>query len=261
MIAILKTNTCKYIVLFFLLGIVFYSCKKEDEKRGVLKTYFPKDKEILISGFIIKNRDTILDGKYIVCKYNGAKIKSGTYKNGKSAGPIIFYFDNGNIESIDNRNNNKFIDALFNYRTGKIERYILYDDFGRSSFIVFFDEQSNVKSYEGFPLLEIYQYKISHKEEFKIKINQYLHVGDTLKYQYIIANIPTAKRNFKIENLSVENTKVKRTFRKTSQVGIHVQEILTKKGINKIRAVVNYEFNDKEKTVINDTISFVVKVN
>jgi len=256
-----KKNISKSFILFLLFGFMLYSCKKENEKRGVLKTYFPKDRQIVFSGYTIKNGDTILNGKYIVCKYNGQKVKSGVYKNGRGIGPVTFYFDNGNIESVDNRNNDKSIETIFNYRNGKIERYVLYEDFGMSVFIIRFDEQSNVKSYEGLPLIEVYQYKIAHPEEFKINVNQYLKVGDTLKHNYLIANIPNAKRSFKIENLDVDNSKVKRIFTQIPPVGINVKEILTKKGNNRIRAIVKYEFNDKEKTVIKDTISFEVKVN
>ena len=256
-----KKDITKLFILFVLFVFLLYSCKKENEKRGVLKTYFPKDKEIVFSEYLIKNEDTLLDGKYIVRKYNGEKIKSGAYKNGKSIGPIIFYFDNGNIESIDKRNNNKSIETIFNYRNGKIERYTSYDDFGKSAFIVRFDEQSNVKSYEGYPLMETYQYKIAHKERFKIKINQVLKVGDTLRHNYLVANIPNAKRSLKIENLDIDNAKIKRIITEIPPTAIDVKEVLTKKGINNIRAIVKYKFNDKEKTVINDTVSFEVNVN
>lgn len=261
MIKKLKNNIRKFFVLLSVSVIAFNSCEKPDNKKGILKTYFPKDKEILLSEYIIKNRDTILDGKYTLSNYNGAKIKTGIYKNGKSVGPITFFFDNGNIESIDYKNNNKSTQTIFNYKNGKIERYVFYDDFDMSGFIIRFDEQNNVKSYEGYPILEIYQYKIANPEEFKTKIEQHLKVGDTLKQQYLIANIPNAKRSIKIENLDIDNSKAKRTFKKTSQTGIEVKEILIKKGINTIRAVVKYEFNDKEKTVINDTVSFKVDVN
>lgn len=130
-----------------------------------------------------------------------------------------------------------------------------------SAFIVHFDKKGNVLNFEGYPLMETYQYRIANKKRFKTKIEQYLKVGDTLQQQYIIANIPNTKRSFKIENLNADEVKTKRTFKKTSQTGIEVKELLIKKGINTIRAVVKYEFNDKEKTVINDTISFKVNVN
>ncbi len=256
----LKNNIRKGLTLFLLLGILFYSCKKE-ETVNVLKTYFPKDKQIVFSEYIIKNGDTIMDGKYTVCKYNGKKIKSGRYKNGKSIGPLIFYYDNGKIESIDNRYNNKFREVIFNYRNGEVERYELYDDYGNLNFIINFNEQGNVENYKGYPVMEIYQYKIANKEQFKTNINQYLKVGDILKYQYLVANIPNAKRNFNIELVGSDNATIKRTITKKPPVRIDAEEILTKKGINKIKAVVEYKFNDNKKTVIKDSIFFEVKVN
>ncbi|MDA6072186.1 hypothetical protein NJT12_21390 [Flavobacterium sp. AC] len=61
-----------------------------------------------------------------------------------------------------------------------------------------------------------------------------MKVGDTVKYHYLVANVPYAKRNFKIENTDADNTKVKRTLKKTSQIGIDVKEVLIKSGINTI---------------------------
>jgi len=166
------------------------------------------------------------------------------------------------IESIFYRKNSKITQQnIDNHPSGKIMRYTLYDDFGMSAFIIRFDEKGNVESYKGYPLMETYQYKIANKDHFKIKVNQILKVGDTLKYKYLIANITNAKRSFKIENLDVDNSKVKRTFTPVPPVAIDVKEVLTKKGNNRISAIVKYEFNDKEKTVIKDTISFEVNVN
>ncbi len=257
-----KRSISKFFILFMLFGFLFCSCRKENEKRGVRKTYFPENKKILFSGYVIKKEDTVLDGKYILCKYNGIKIKSGVFKNGEEIGPVIFYFENGNIESIDYKNEKKISqETKYYYESGKIKRYALSDDFGSTSFIVKYDELGNIISHEGLILMEIYQYKIARQKEFKIKVNQYLKVGDTLKYHYLIANIPNAKRSFKIENLDVDNAKVKRIFTQMPPVGIDVKEILTKKGNNRIRAIVKYEFHDKEKTIIKDTLSFEVKVN
>jgi len=257
----LKNRICKYFIFTCFLGLILSSCEKE-KKVNILKTYFPKDKQIVFSEYIIKNGDTILDGNYIVHKYNGKKIKSGVYKNGKAIGPLVFYFESGNIESIDYKNEKRLSqETKYYYESGKIRKYALSDDFGSTTFIIKYDESGSITSYEGLLLMEVYQYKIANKEEFKTKINQFLKVGDTLKHQYIIANIPNTKRNFKIENLGMGNAKVNRIFKKNSQTCVEVKEILTKKGINTIRAIVKYEFNDKEKTVINDTISFKVMVN
>ncbi|QYS92429.1 hypothetical protein JJC04_08320 [Flavobacterium covae] len=105
----------------------------------------------------------------------------------------------------------------------------MYDDFGKSFFIIYYNEKGNVTKYKGYPQLETYQYKFSHPEQFKIKEQQYLKVGDKLKYSYLIANIPNAKRSFKIENISVDNSKVKRTLKHIEPCQWDVEEILTKK--------------------------------
>ncbi|WP_236937442.1 hypothetical protein [Flavobacterium columnare] len=259
-----KRIKIKKIVNFFyfiLLVGVLSSCKSEN-KRGILKTYYPKEMCTVFCEYIIKNNDTVLDGKFIVLKNNGKKIKSGSYKNGKQTGLIFFYFENGNIKSIDNRDGDKFnLETIFNYESENVERYILYDDFGKSFFIIYYNEKGNVTKYKGYPILETNQYKFSHPEQFKIKEQQYLKVGDKLKYSYLIANIPNAKRSFKIENISVDNSKVKRTLKHIEPCQWDVEEILTKKGKNTIRSMVKYEFKDKVTPVFIDTLSFDIEVH
>ncbi|WP_264538523.1 hypothetical protein [Flavobacterium sp. N1736] len=239
--------------------VVFFAFK--NEKTYSLKEYYPDTKQTDVSEYVIRNGDTIVHGKFVRYNEKGNKIAEGNFVNGEPNGKSVYYFNNGKIESIFYRKNSKITEEnIDNFPSGKIMRYTSYGDSGLSAFIIRFDEGGNVENYKGYPIMEIYQYKITNKR-FKVNINQYLKVGDTLKHQYIIANIPNTKRTVKIENLDVDNTKVKRTFKKTTQVGIEVKEVLIKKGINKIRAIVKYEFHDKEKTVINDTISFEVNVN
>ena len=246
------------LLIIFTIKLIYFN----GEKVYTLKEYSPTGKLLGINEYVIREKDTVLHGKFINYNSKGNKIAEGNFVNGEINGKSIYYFDNRNIESVHYRKNSDITEeSIYNYSNGNVKKYLMYDDLGMPDFLIRYDESGNLKSYEGFPLVEIYQYKISHKEQFKTKINQYLKVDDTLKYQYLIANIPNTKRSLKVENLSINNTKVKRTLKKTSQVGLEVKEILTKKGINKIRAIVKYEFNDKKKTVINDTVSFKIQVN
>lgn len=244
-------------ILFLMLLFFFY----KNEGIKVLNKYDAKTKETTTLEFIIKGKDTIFHGRFINYNEKGNKIYEGNFVDGHIKGKTISYFDNGVIESINYRKDGTITEeSTYNYPNGKFMKYLMYDDLGMLDFLIHYDELGNVKSYEGLPLIEIYQFKILHKEKFKTK-NQYLKVGDTLKHQYIIANIPNAKRSFKIENVDEDNIKAKRVFKKTSQTGFEVKEILAKKGINRIRAIVKYEFNDKVRTIINDTISFKVEVH
>lgn len=163
---------------------------------------------------------------------------------------------------LSNQQENKLLEErIENFPSGKIMRYTSYDDLGVQAYTILFDEKGNVENYKGLPLKETYQSKISQKRQLKEKVDQYLKVGDTLKYHYLIANVPYAKRSFKIINPEVDNDKVKRTVTKTSKIGIDVKEVLTQKGIHTIEAVVNYEFEDKEKTSVTYTEIFEVIVN
>lgn len=241
------------------LMVMFFSLNRE--KKIILKDYYPDTKQTAEYECIIKEGDTILHGKFVRYNAKGVVVAKGINVNGEPSGKSIYYFDNGIIESIFYRKNSEITEEnIDNFPSGKIMRYTSYGDSGLSAFIIRFDERGNVENYNGYPIMEVYQYKITNKL-LKININQYLKVGDTLKHQYIIANIPDAKRSLKIENVNVDNSKVKRKFKKSSQTGLEVKEVLIKKGINKIRAIVKYEFNDKAKTIINDTISFKVEVH
>lgn len=255
-----KIKINKYLICILFL-ILYTSCNQEEAKVNVLKSYFPKDKQIVYSEYIVKNGDTILDGNYKVYTHEGKKVKSGKYKNGKSIGAVIFYYDNGIIETIENNYNNKFRDVVFNHTNGKTERYELYDNYGNLNFIINFDSLGNIINYKGFSIMEIYQYKYANKKQFDIKEDQHLKVGDDLKYRYILANIPNVKRSLKIENLSIGNSNVKRTIKETEPCQIDVEEVLIKKGKNTIRSIVRYEFNDKITPVFTDTLSFDVDVN
>jgi len=258
----------KYIIaiivtsIIILLGSTILFLYNKKEKIFYLKSYYPDKKVTDISQYIIRNGDTILEGKFTQYNQKGNKIAEGNFVNGHIKGKSIYYFDNGNIESIHYRKNGKVTEeSTYNYPNGKVRKYAMHDDFGILDFLITYDESGNIKNYQGLPLIEIYQYKIANRKQFKIKTNQVLKVGDTLKYHYLIANIPTAKRSFKIENLDVDNSKVKRVFTQIPPTGINVKEVLTQKGTNTIRAIFKYEFHDKEKTIINDTISFSVNVN
>lgn len=263
----LKEKMNKKHKIILLLIIILLSCLVmffvfKDRKVYVVKRYNAETKETTTFEYIIKDNDSILHGEFVRYNKAGKKTAEGNFNNGTIRGKSIYYFDNGIIESIFYRKNSEITEQnIDNFPSGKIMRYTLYDDLGISAFIIRFDERGNVESYKGYPIIETYQYKTKSKERFKIKVNQHPKTGDTLQQQYLIADIPNAKRSVKIENLGVDEVKAKRTLKKTSQIGINVEEILIKKGINTIRAVVKYEFNDNKKTVINDTISFKVNVN
>ena len=137
----------------------------------------------------------------------------------------------------------------------------MYTDFGKPLFIIKYDKKHIVDSYKGRPQLEIYQHKVDTVSRDYKQIKHFFKVGDTLKYSYIVANIPNAKRSFTIENVGIDNAKVKRITKKVEPCQIDVKEVLTKKGKNTIRSIVKYEFNDKVTPVFIDTLSFDINVN
>jgi hypothetical protein len=171
------------------------------------------------------------------------------------------YYKNGVIESkvyfIDN---NRKAEIQWNYPNGEIEKYAFFSKYKEPIFLISYDEKGPTR-YEGHTIENIHNGKLNSKKQSNFHSNQYFKVGDTLVHLYIVANIPNSKRSFKIENISIDKAKVKRTITQKPPTTIEVKEILTKKGKNTIRAVVKYEFKDKIVPAIKDTVSFNVEVN
>jgi hypothetical protein len=244
-----KQYTIAFVVLVGLIILFFYF---KDEKVYTSKYYNSKTKTTEISEYVIRNGKTIFQGKFTKKNDKGIKIAEGQFKNDEPNGVFSYYYDDGKIESVYYRKNSKVnLECTYYNPNGLLDKYIMCDDFGKTSFIISFDEKGP-KQYNGFFLLEIYQYKFAHKKQYNMKTEQVLKVGDVLKYHYLLANIPNAKRSFKIENISIDNTKVKRTITKKAPTSIIVEEVLTKKGLNRIKAITQYKFNDKVTPAIND---------
>jgi antitoxin component YwqK of YwqJK toxin-antitoxin module len=250
------------IVIIVLVVFALLLLYDKNEKECILNQYDSNGKLTSTSEYIIKDGDTILHGKFINYNKNGVKIAEGNFVNGHVKGKWLYYYNNGELESICYRKGSKITEEITEFHpNGKVKRYIMFDPFGLEAFIVRFDEQEIMKSYEGYSIMEIYQYPIANKERFNIKEEQYLKVGDTLKYTYLVANIPNTKRSFAIENVGIDNAKVKRILKNVPPAKIDVKEVLTKKGKNTIRNIVRYEFNDNVTPVFTDTLSFDVEVH
>ncbi|ELM3645115.1 toxin-antitoxin system YwqK family antitoxin [Flavobacterium psychrophilum] len=238
------------VVLFGLIVLFFYF---KDEKVYTYKEYSSSGKLTSTNEYVIRNGTSIQNGKFVNYNKKGIKIAEGYFINNEISGKSIYYFDNGKIESVHYRKSSKMIEeSTFYNSNGLIRKYIFYNDLGEPYFIIDFDEKG-VREYQGPTIKEIYQSKFCNE-------NKHFKVNDILKYKYIVANIPNTKRSFKIENISIDNSKVKRTLEHMPPHQIDVEEVLTKKGKNTIRAVVRYEFDDKITKVESDTITFYVNV-
>lgn len=244
-----------------LLGLIVFLFCYNDEKVHSLKKYYPDSKETLTFEYIIRNGDTIRQGKAIIYNEKGIKTAESNFVNNALKGKRTHYYDNGIIESIEYIVDNKRkAEILWNYPNGKIEKYAFFSKYKEPIFLISYDRKGP-KTYEGATIESIYHGKLNFKKQQDAADSQYYKVGDTLLHKYLVANIPNAKRSFKIENISVDNAKVKRKITPKEPTTIEVKEILTTKGKNTIRAVVKYEFKDKIMPTINDTLSFDVEVH
>ncbi len=251
------------LITFFviLLGLMVFLFCFNDGKVHTLKRYYPDSKETYVHEYIIRNGDTILQGKVNVFNVKGIKVAEGNLINNVPKGKFIYYYESGKIESIkyviDSKRNAEY---FWNYPNGKIEKYAFFSKYKEPIFLISYDEKGPTK-YDGHTIESIYHGKLNSKKQRNIEDNQYFKVGDTLIHQYIVANIPNAKRSFEVESIGIDNAKVKRTITAKPPTTIEVKEILTKKGKNTIRAVVKYEFKDNIMPAINNTLSFDVEVH
>lgn len=134
------------------------------------------------------------------------------------------------------------------------------DSLGNTRFIIKFDN-GQVKKYEGYSILPFGLYKIVNNNQYQIKKGDVLSVGDIIRHCYLVANIPNAKRAFKVENVGRDNSKVERIIKSKLPAEIIVEEVLTQKGLNRINIIAQYTFDDKVTPVYNKTVSFIVEVN
>lgn len=247
------------IVLCTLSWFVFFK-KNNENVSFVLKEYSSTGKLLGINECFISNGDTIMHGKFENYNEKGVKISEGNFVNNDIYGHCYYYDNNGNLESKFFRKNSEIIleSTIYNPK-GFAEEYTICDNDGYTVFKIFFDEKG-AKSYNGLFQLEIFQHSFNKEKLLYENSNNEFKIGDTLKYSYIVANIPNAKRSFTIENVGIDNAKVKRITKKVEPCQIDVKEVLTKKGNNTIRSIVRYEFNDKVTPIFIDTLSFDVKV-
>jgi hypothetical protein len=249
------------LLLIFIIGVLIYIFYYDEQKVYTSKEYNSTGQLIGINQYFIRNNEAILGGKFERYNDKGILISKGRFLDGHIYGRCSYYYNNGKIEEIHFRKNKDItLESTFYNSKGFIEKYIAYDYFGNYFFTIYFDEKGPT-NYSGSFQIETYQYKYGNKAKFNITQDQNLKIGDTLKYSYIVANIPNAKRSFTIENVGIDNAKVKRITKKIEPCQIDVKEVLIKKGKNTIRSIVKYEFNDKITPVFTDTLSFDVNVN
>jgi hypothetical protein len=256
-----KFKITLFLFSFITIGLlVLFFCVNDENVHTLIK-YYPDSKETETYEYIIRNGDTILQGKTFTYDKNGIKISEGNCVNNFLFGKFIRYYDNGKIEYFKYIiGKKKYAEIQWNYKNGEIEKYAFFSKYKEPIFLISYDKKGPIK-YEGHTIENIQYGKLNSKKQPNFHSNQYFKVGDTLVHQYIVANIPNAKRSFKIENIRIDKAKVKRTITQKPPTTIEVKEILIKKGKNTIRAVVKYEFKDKIIPAIKDTVSFNVEVN
>lgn len=246
------------LILFFVIISVFFYFK--NEKVYVFKEFNSTGQLIGTKEYVLRDGNAIIHGKFIDYNIKGIKISEGQFLNGHIYGKTSYYYDNGKIEEVHFRKDKETtLESTYYNRNGLIKEYFMFDDFGKTVFFIAFDGKA-VKKYDGYSIWPLGQYRLVNKKQYKIKTGDVLKVGDVVVHDYLVVNMPNSKRTFKIETMGVDNSKVKRIISKKLPTRMVVEEIVTKKGLNRIKAIAQFTFNDKETPVLNDTVSFDVYV-
>lgn len=252
-----KTYIITFAVILCLIMLFFYS---KYEKVYISEEYNQHGKLAGTNEYVIRDGETIVHGKFVNYNEQGNKIAEGQFVDGHVKGKCTYYFDNGKIESVHYRKNSKITEESTFYNSdGLIRKYIMYSDIGEPKFIINFDGKT-VINYDGYAIFPVNQCKLKKEKKYKIYTGDTLKVGDIIMYDYLIANIPNTKRAFKILNEDIDNSKAKRIIRKEGPTHLIVEEVLTKKGLNRIKAITQYTFDDNVTRIKNDTVSFDVNV-
>lgn len=249
------------IVLAVLIGLIVLFFYFNDEKVHIFKEYSPSGKLIGTNEYVIRNGKPIQQGKFVKYNEKGVKIAEGQFLENEPNGICKYYYDNGKIKSVSYRKNSKVdLETTYYNQEGSIRKYGMCNDIGEPKFIIEFN-QKIVTNYDGYVIYPVNQYKLNRGKQIEITLKDTLKVGDVIKYEYLLANIPNTKRTFKIETEGVDNSKIKRTITKEAPTRIIVEEVLTKKGLNRIKAITQYTFDDNVTRVKNDTVYFDVEVH
>lgn len=242
----------KLLKLLILISCLFFlfSCQNNNEKY-VINKY--KDESYLKSEYYLNEiGDTILNGKCSIFSNKDVLILSSNLLNNEIYGRTKYYNSNGKIDSIKYIINKKEIGEIeWFHKNGKICKYNFYDDLNNLNFYAKYDLNGNLESCNGLILIEVFQFKLNQK-----KIKKVYKIGEKVKYQFMFPNIPNTTRFFKYKLLNFDNSKIIRTEKKIEPVTLEVEDICIKKGKNIIEAQIKYIFNDKNKIILSDTISF-----
>ncbi|OXA92510.1 toxin-antitoxin system YwqK family antitoxin [Flavobacterium hercynium] len=251
----------KFLIILIVSGLIAVFLYFRDEKVYALKKYNAEGQLLRTNEYVLRNGDTIFHGKFTRYNEKGIKISEGKFVDNEPNGNCFYYYDNGKLESVFYRKNSEInLECTYYNQNGLMDKYIMCDSLGKTAFIIKFNDKV-VKMYDGYSIWPIDQYKLVNNKQYGIKTVDILKIGDTIRYNYLVANIPYAKRTFKIETVGADNSKAKRIIKSKLPTEIIVEEVLTKKGLNRIQIVAQYQFEDKVTPTLNKVVSFDVYVN
>lgn len=206
--------------------------------------------------YIIQENDTVFTGTFYIYDENGNIKRKGQNVNNKFYGVYCDYYPDGKIESKRFRSDNRDVGEITWYRKdGILEKYNFLDDLDRVNFIAKYDEKGNIKDANGLILIEVNQFKLRQQNP-----NLYYKIGDSIKYKFMLPNIPNTTKKFDFKLKDFDNSKIKRFVKKIEPVSVEVIDIASKRGRNIIEAHVEYKFNDETKIVLKDSLFFEYNV-
>lgn len=246
-----RRNQISKIYFLLIICYIFISCNKSNNSDYHEFVDSLRNTKVRVYYKEIKG-EKIYHGKYISTNNNGKIIKDYNFFNGKLSGKQIRRFDNGNLKAIvfyknglkngyeivfnergkkiierKYKNDKIILEEYYYHENGKIKSLIFNDYNGDIVFYIEFDKNGYIVKREGI---------LIHCFERKNKLN-------TTCFEIIISNIQNTNR--KIKFVYDDNRKGIRNLKKINDNFILVEEMVTKRGKNRLNVKVEYKFDKK----------------
>lgn len=106
-----------------IIGLIIFNKRLNNKKVYVLNEYNSAGKLTGTNEYIIRNGDTILQGKFINYSEKGIKIADGQFTDNEPRGICSYYYDNGKIKSVYYRKDSKVnLESTYYNQQGLIDK-------------------------------------------------------------------------------------------------------------------------------------------
>jgi hypothetical protein len=178
----------KRIVVGILLTTYLFSCNQlEPAKPDRIEWYYANGKLQKVQEYV---DDTVEHGKYLYYYPSGKLQDSAQLHYGKIHGERLEFYENGQKNTATMYVNGKRRSMIAYYLNGKLKLYKAYNYFGELMFIMNYDADGKISSYEGNPI---------HNFFIKDKVD----IGSEFEVELLVVNPPNYKTEVIVSDWSI----------------------------------------------------------